>query len=414
MKKIYFLTLSIIVLLVSISSSAQVVINEVYGGGGNTGALYKHDFIELYNNADTAVNISGWSVQYNSASGTAAWQLTALTGSIPSKGYYLIQESAGTGGTANLPTPDATGTLALSGTAGRLVLVKNATALPGTPCPTGSQIADLVGFGATATCFEGAGPTPAPSNTTSVERSPVGTDTNNNSTDFKVSSPPTPMSSSAGPDVTPPTATILSPANNATNVAVSFTAAINFSEIIKKGSGNITLKKFSDNSLVSTIDVTAAAVTVSDKTATFSYSGLTTNTAYYIEIATGAFKDTANNNFAGFTGNTSWKFTTGNLLLKAGFGVCSSTITEGFTQFSVLGNEVWACTTFGRDSLNLPAGSAANGLQINGFANGTNVPNEDWLISPALNLSATTYPLLTFWSRTAFNGVPMQLKVSTN
>jgi len=95
MKKIYSLALSVIVLLVGLSSSAQVVINEVYGGGGNTGAVYKNDFIELYNNSNAAVDITGWSVQYGSATGTAAWQLTTLTGSIPSKGYYLIQESAG-------------------------------------------------------------------------------------------------------------------------------------------------------------------------------------------------------------------------------------------------------------------------------------------------------------------------------
>jgi hypothetical protein len=73
---------------------------------------------------------------------------------------------------------------------------------------------------------------------------------------------------------------------------------------------------------------------------------------------------------------------------------------------------VWACTTFGHGTT--PTGSAPNGVQINGFAAGSNVINEDWLISPSLNLVATTYPLLSFWSRTAFNGAPLKLKVSTN
>ena len=42
----------------------NVVISEVYGGGGNSGAEYKNDFIELYNPTDAAINLDGWSVQY--------------------------------------------------------------------------------------------------------------------------------------------------------------------------------------------------------------------------------------------------------------------------------------------------------------------------------------------------------------
>ena len=66
-----------------------------------------------------------------------------------------------------------------------------------------------------------------------------------------------------------------------------------------------------------------------------------------------------------------------------------------------------------KGSLILPSGSAPNGAQINGFLV-TNIPNEDWLITPAFNLTGTAYPLLSFWSRTAFNGVPLQLKISTD
>ncbi|MEJ7674064.1 MAG: choice-of-anchor J domain-containing protein [Chitinophagaceae bacterium] len=54
-----------------------------------------------------------------------------------------------------------------------------------------------------------------------------------------------------------------------------------------------------------------------------------------------------------------------------------------------------------------------NGVQINGFLV-TNIPNEDWLITPSFNLTGTAFPLLSFWSRTAFNGAPLQLKISTD
>ena len=49
--------------------SPDVVISQVYGGGGNAGATYTHDFIELYNRGSSTVAIDGWSVQYASATG---------------------------------------------------------------------------------------------------------------------------------------------------------------------------------------------------------------------------------------------------------------------------------------------------------------------------------------------------------
>src|SRR5689334_12373574 len=114
MKKIYFFFLASI-LFVSTSLQAQVVINEVYGGGGNSGATWKNDFIELYNNSSSPVTLAGWSVQYASSTGST-WTAANLSGTIPAHGYYLIQEAAGAGGTTSLPTPDATGNINMSAT----------------------------------------------------------------------------------------------------------------------------------------------------------------------------------------------------------------------------------------------------------------------------------------------------------
>ncbi len=55
--------------------SPDVVISEVYGGGGNSGATLKQDFIELYNRGASEASVEGWSVQYASSSGTT-WQVT--------------------------------------------------------------------------------------------------------------------------------------------------------------------------------------------------------------------------------------------------------------------------------------------------------------------------------------------------
>jgi hypothetical protein len=216
-------------------------------------------------------------------------------------------------------------------------------------------------------------------------------------------------------DVTPPAISSLSPANGATSIPASTNASIEFSEPVQKGTGAIVVKKTSDNSFVQTIDVTSSAVAISGSTVTIALTGLAMNTAYYIEMPGGAFKDVAGNEFAGISGNTTWSFATGNILYAANFQDCSPAISEGFTQFGVTGASVWACTTFGRDP-NAPAGTLPfpSGVQINGFANGSNASNIDWLISPSFDLTGTTYPLLSFWSRTAFNGSPLQLKVSTD
>ena len=743
MKKFQLHILFSFIFLVAIgkTSTSQVVISQVYGGGGNAGATYTNDFIEIFNRGTSSVSLNGWSVQYASATGTS-WQKTDLTNVTLAPGqYYLIQEALGAGGTTALPTPDATGTIAMSGTAGKVALLNtNVLIVSGTSCPTGVTLVDLAGFGTTANCFEGSGPTPAPSNTNAVLRAAAGcTDNNNNAADFVAGLPnprntatalnpcsgppalsvsviaginaaepstngtftinlssPAPLggititynlsgtatlntdytnpeagtvtiaqngttatininvnddpdiegtetvqitltgatspatigtasasinlndndlppnpyillvntysqdfnglantgSSSTLPtgwllnetgsaanttytagtgsgtagdtysfgavsnperafgtlqsgsliptigaqiqnnsgtsitklkisytgeqwrlgtesrpdklsfqyslnatslttgtwtdvtsldfiapvtlvigakdgnaagnktsitytirnlsipngavflirwndfnasgsddglgvdditieanpvDVTPPAIVTLSPVNGATNLPINISASVQFNEDVLKGTGNIRIRRVSDNSIYQTINITSGAVTVSSSTVSVALNTLEVNTAYYVEIDNGAITDLDGNPFAGITGNATWAFTTGINLYVANFQTCTSGLTDGFTQYSVTGAITWACTSFGRDP-SAPAGTAAfpNAVQINGFANGTNVPNVDWLISPSFNLTGTNFPLLSFWSRTAFNGQPLQLKVSTN
>ena len=49
--------------------STTVVISQVYGGGGNSGAQYTNDFVELFNRGTTTVSLADWSIQYTSATG---------------------------------------------------------------------------------------------------------------------------------------------------------------------------------------------------------------------------------------------------------------------------------------------------------------------------------------------------------
>jgi hypothetical protein len=112
-------------------------------------------------------------------------------------------------------------------------------------------------------------------------------------------------------DNTPPTVTALSPTDDAPNVAVNSNLGITFNESIVKGTGNILIKRLSDNSTFETIDVTSAAVTVSTNTVTINpTSDFLNSTGYYVEIPNTAFRDAANNFYAGITGATAWNFTT--------------------------------------------------------------------------------------------------------
>jgi hypothetical protein len=111
-----------------------------------------------------------------------------LKGIIQARSWFLVQEAAGSGTGAALPVPDAVGTIALSSTAGKVLLADTVGSL-GTACPTGLHVVDLVGWGA-ATCFKGSGPAAATSNTTAAVRKDSSmSGFGDNSLDFQSRSP---------------------------------------------------------------------------------------------------------------------------------------------------------------------------------------------------------------------------------
>lgn len=179
--------------------STTVVINEIYGGAGcgTPGcSTYNRDFIELKNISAGLVDISGWSVQYTSAAGSG-WSVTPIpAGTILRPGdTYLIGEATGGAGTGvnTLPSPNASGTIAMSATAGKVALANTSAALTGT-CPTGGTLVDFIGYGASANC-NGSGVNnsatnaPAPSTTISDQRNGAGADTDNDAADFATAAP---------------------------------------------------------------------------------------------------------------------------------------------------------------------------------------------------------------------------------
>lgn len=169
------------------ASASGVVISQVFGGGGNSGALIKNDFVELFNGGATPVSLNGWSVQYASSTGTS-WQVTNLTNvSLLPGQYYLVKQAAGTGGTVDLPTADANGSIAMAGGAGKVALVSSTAALTGAT-PT-VNVVDAVAYGSASSAIEGT-PTATLSSVASAIRNSGGcVDTDANMADFSVGTP---------------------------------------------------------------------------------------------------------------------------------------------------------------------------------------------------------------------------------
>ena len=172
----------------SSTATANVVISQLYGGGGNSGATLRQDFVELHNTGTAPVSLEGWSLQYASASGSS-WQRTNLSGVIAAGQYLLVQQAAGSGGSVDLPTPDVIGSIAMSASSGKLALVSNQAALScSSGCDSVAGVVDFVGFGS-ASSSETAAIAGLNNSTAALRKTDGCTDTNNNSNDFVTEAP---------------------------------------------------------------------------------------------------------------------------------------------------------------------------------------------------------------------------------
>jgi len=226
--------------------SPDIVISQVYGGGGNSGATYQNDFVELFNRGTTTVSLVGWSIQYASATGTGNFgstttQITPLSGSLVPGQYLLVQEASNAAVGSPLPTPDVADStpINMSGTAGKIALVNSTSGLGcnggSTPCSPAqlALIKDLVGYGG-ANFYEGAA-APTLSNTTAALRLVYGCmETDNNASDFAASEPTprntaSPLNPCAASD-TAPEVTGTFPVNGATDFPINANLSVTFNE----------------------------------------------------------------------------------------------------------------------------------------------------------------------------------------
>ncbi len=176
----------------SAHASNAVRISQVYGGGGSASAAYFNDYVELFNSTGAAVDMSGWTLQYGSATGN--WGSSALniftfpagTFIQPCK-YVLVALSSGGGGAPLPVTPDFTGTLTLSGTNGKVALFSTGVGNANVACgaEAAGTIVDKVSYG-TGNCPEVTSVPTLSSLTAAIRKVGGLTDTDNNSADFTV------------------------------------------------------------------------------------------------------------------------------------------------------------------------------------------------------------------------------------
>jgi len=181
------------------AASGGVVVSQVYAGGGNSGASFTHDFVELFNPGASSVDLNGWTVQYASAASTS-WQTTILAGQIAPGRYFLVQLSSAASIGAALPTPDAVGTTNMATTGGKVALVSSSNALTcgasAGSCSAVAAVEDFVGYGS-ATDYEGSAAGPALGSSTAAVRADAGcTDSGSSADDFTAAAP-TPRNSSS-------------------------------------------------------------------------------------------------------------------------------------------------------------------------------------------------------------------------
>jgi predicted extracellular nuclease len=179
-----------------------LVINEIYSGGNGASSAFQNDFVELRNTSTDPISLLGKSIQIRNNTGVgtvSASNVFALPDVELAPGQTFLVAGAGGGAGAALPTPDATSSLNPSTNAGQVFLASTTDPLdPNVPAGgAGSafsgQVIDFVGWGSTATSFEGSAPGPGSGAGGGVTRDVDGTDTDDNRLDLAGAAPPTPL-----------------------------------------------------------------------------------------------------------------------------------------------------------------------------------------------------------------------------
>lgn len=199
----------------------------------------------------------------------------------------------------------------------------------------------------------------------------------------------------------------LSPANNSTNVATTGNLGITFDRSVVAGSGNIYITNQSSQT-TQTIAANSASVALSGNTATISGVTLAMGATYHVRFDSTAF-DTAGYYAYGIYDSTTWSFLTvtptPTAINEVFDTACSAgTLPSGWRRENVTGLQQWNCSGIGTDRF----------MQMNGGSGTTQTDNEDWLITPLVDLSGVSNPKVTFEAYKGFSGSDIEVLYATN
>lgn len=203
-----------------------------------------------------------------------------------------------------------------------------------------------------------------------------------------------------------PTILSLFPKNMAKGVNVTSTFSVAFTKTIKIGSGNILIRKSDTREIAALIP--SSQINITGNTASFKVENLKLSTTYDVEIPAGLFSDVSGNSFPGINNKEIWYFTTNDWpIYSFSFDKCSPVLIDEWQVANLLGDSIWRCTSDGYPT--------NNGIVINGFTPGNGGrDNNDWLISPSLDLSLYTNPSLAFALKSRFKGMPLKIYIAVN
>lgn len=208
------------------------------------------------------------------------------------------------------------------------------------------------------------------------------------------------------------------PANGATNVLPTTNLVATFDRHIIKGSGNIYLKNRATQH-TDTFNVNSSSVAVNGYDATITTGFLLDSaTTYHVTFDSTAF-DTASYHSYGIYDTTAWAFTTiphatavvTVTSLNENFDNACATgstnqLPNGWSKYSVSGTQQWNCYSYGYQGT--PC------YNMNGYQSGVNNVNEDWLITPRMDLSSMSAAYFIFRGYKKFAGDDMHVMVSNS
>jgi hypothetical protein len=203
------------------TADSNIRISQIYTRGGEAGATFQNDFVELFNRGQTAVDISGWSLNISNFSGTPPnIQISATniklfpsTSMIMAPGSHFLIKFGGSGSNGQPVSSDINlNPFPMSDTGSQIVLLAKDKTLPFFYCPAApdltGNVVDYVGYGI-AICYEGTVALAPPQDKSLLRVSGGCTDNNDNLADFSFETPnPRTRQSVVTPCGPPPTSVI--------------------------------------------------------------------------------------------------------------------------------------------------------------------------------------------------------------